>query len=184
MNGPEKQKWQKIIAVDFDGCLCDSKWPDIGEPHNEIIHALIREQVNGAKLILWTCREGQLLQAAILWCLNRGLKFDAVNDNLPEMQELYGNNSRKVSATEYWDDRSVAVSKGAYGMVMALPRREGGIVLKQWRREVVTVEKMPTEPQRHRRAGREPKKRRWFKWFDGLRRNRDSERDSDPPSAT
>ena len=80
----------KIIAVDFDGCLCESKWPNIGEPHNEVIHELIREQANGAKLILWTCREGQLLQAAVMWCLNRGLKFDAVNDNLPEMQELYG----------------------------------------------------------------------------------------------
>lgn len=183
MNGPEKPKWRKIIAVDFDGCLCDSKWPDIGEPHNEVIRELIREQANGTKLILWTCREGQLLQAAIMWCLNRGLKFDAVNDNLPEMQELYGNNSRKVSATEYWDDRSVVVSKGENGIVVASPRREGGLVLKQWRTEHVAIDTFP-EPKRNRRAGRKPKKRRWFKWFDGLRRNRDSERGSDPPSAT
>ena len=23
---------QKAIAIDFDGCLCENKYPDIGEP--------------------------------------------------------------------------------------------------------------------------------------------------------
>ena len=182
----------KIIAVDFDGCLCDSKWPNIGEPHQQVINELIREQANGAKVILWTCREGQLLQAAVMWCLNRGLKFDAINDNLPELQEQYGNNCRKVSATEYWDDKSVIVSMGEKGAIIAKPRVYGGITLKQWRREYVTIDgvpekvmDVPKEPERHRRAGRKPEKRRWFKWFDGLRRDGDpGRRDSDPPSST
>lgn len=100
---------RRTIAVDFDGCICESKWPEIGEPRQEVINELIRAQAEGSRLILWTCREGELLDAAIMWCLNRGLRFDAVNDNLDENKRLFGNNCRKVWADEYWDDKSVLV---------------------------------------------------------------------------
>ena len=101
---------RKTIAVDFDGCLCESKWPDIGAPRQRVINELIREQAEGARLILWTCREGEQLDAAVMWCLNRGLRFDTVNDNLPENKERFGTNCRKVLADEYWDDKNVLIS--------------------------------------------------------------------------
>ena len=71
----------KVIAVDFDGTLCQSKWPDIGEENTGLIEWLKECKKNGDKLILFTCREGMLLRAAIMWCLARDLEFDAVNDN-------------------------------------------------------------------------------------------------------
>lgn len=121
----------KIIAVDFDGCLCKAKWPDIGEERREVINELLREQAEGAKLILWTCREGQQLQAAVMWCLNRGLKFDAVNDNLEANKDYFGNNSRKVYANEYWDDKSVCVVeyKGQWATVKA--RKEQAVEVRE-----------------------------------------------------
>ena len=97
------------IAVDFDGTLCENDWPMIGEAHDELILWLRRRRLMGDKLILWTCREGALLDEAVLWCLNRGLKFDAVNDNLPEEIEKYGNNCRKVNADVYLDDKNRTV---------------------------------------------------------------------------
>ena len=30
-----------------------------------------------------------------------------MNENLPEFKEAWGNDTRKVGATEYWDDRAV-----------------------------------------------------------------------------
>ena len=36
----------------------------------------------------------------------RNLIFDAINDNLPEIKEMYGNNSWKISCDIYIDDRS------------------------------------------------------------------------------
>ena len=98
-----------IIAVDFDGCLCESKWPEIGRPNGAVIRSLIQRKQRGDKIILWTCRAGKLLEDAIAWCAERGLEFDAVNDNLPEVIARYGNNGRKVSADEYWDDKAVTV---------------------------------------------------------------------------
>ncbi len=98
-----------VIAVDFDGCLCESRWPDIGKPRREVIEYLLERQRSGDKLILWTCREGELLDRALMWCLRQGIRFDAVNANLPERIEEYGNDCRKVGADEYWDDKSVIV---------------------------------------------------------------------------
>ena len=35
------------------------------------------------------------------------LTFDAVNDNLPEIIEMYGNNSRKITCDYYIDDKAI-----------------------------------------------------------------------------
>ena len=99
------------IAVDFDGTLCHSKWPDIGLPNEDLIECLKNCKANGNKLILWTCREGKALTDAVDWCTAQGLTFDAVNDNLPEVISLYGNNSRKISCDFYIDDRNIMFSK-------------------------------------------------------------------------
>lgn len=34
----------QIIAVDFDGTLCFSAWPDVGEPNNPLINYLKRRK--------------------------------------------------------------------------------------------------------------------------------------------
>ena len=97
----------QTIAVDFDGTLCFSKWPELGQP-NEALIAYLREwKQNGNKLILWTCRAGEALSKAVEWCREQNLEFDAVNDNLPEIIELYGNNSRKVTCDYYIDDKAM-----------------------------------------------------------------------------
>ena len=94
-----------IIAVDFDGTLCENKWPDIGEANQELITDLIERQNEGDKIVLWTCRSGDKLVDAILWCHAAGLEFDAVNENLPEMIAEFGEDCRKIFAHEYIDDR-------------------------------------------------------------------------------
>lgn len=98
---------ERIIAVDFDGCLCENAWPDIGEAKQDVIDALLSRQKQGAKIILWTCRVGERLDAAVRWCADRGIAFDAINRNLPSMITTYGNDCRKVYADEYWDDKAV-----------------------------------------------------------------------------
>lgn len=96
-----------IIAVDFDGTLCEDKYPEIGEPRNDTIEYLKDQQHNGAKIVLWTCRINELLDAAVNWCRDQGLIFDAVNQNVPEIIEEFGGDTRKVFANKYIDDRNV-----------------------------------------------------------------------------
>ena len=97
----------KAIAIDFDGCLCDNAYPAIGAPHWGVIARAKMEQEAGAGLILWTCREGQLLQEAVAACESWGLHFDAINESLPSWIAAFNNAPRKVGASEYWDDRAV-----------------------------------------------------------------------------
>ena len=96
----------QIIAVDFDGTLCYSEWPALGSPNTELIEYLKRWKRSGNKLILWTCRAGEALENAVSWCEEQNLEFDAINDNLPEIVEKYGNNSRKITCDYYIDDRA------------------------------------------------------------------------------
>lgn len=97
----------KIVAVDFDGTLCRDAWPEIGSVNKPMLLYIKSLKARGYKVILNTMREGSSLDAAVEWCRVRGLEFDAVNDNLPEMQEKYGNNPRKVYADYYIDDHNV-----------------------------------------------------------------------------
>lgn len=96
----------KIIAVDFDGTLCSNCYPQIGVPNFRLIRILKDLKKNGKKLILWTCRSGTELEQALAWCRKMGVIFDAVNDNLPEITEQYRNNSRKIFADVYIDDKA------------------------------------------------------------------------------
>ena len=95
-----------IIACDFDGTLCKHEFPKIGEPFTWVIDKLIEKRKNGDKLILWTCREGYPLQQAIAWCKNKGLEFDAINENVQSQKNKeYG--IRKIYADVYLDDRNI-----------------------------------------------------------------------------
>jgi len=94
-----------IIAVDFDGTICTEKYPNIGELNEELVKDLIRCKNKGDKLILWTCRTGNLLKQAVEFCKLAGLEFDAVNENLPETINHFGDDSRKIYAHQYIDDK-------------------------------------------------------------------------------
>lgn len=93
------------IAVDFDGTIVEHKYPEIGAElpfATETIKMLIK---NHHKVILWTVREGKLLDEAITWCRERGIEFYAVNRDYPE--EMVENNnhfSRKIKADIFIDD--------------------------------------------------------------------------------
>jgi len=105
-----------IIAVDFDGVLCEKKWPGIGTPNKKLIQHLIDLRNIGHKVILWTCRTDDpfadpktgeirnLLDEAVDFCRAYGLTFDCINEPDPESLALYGGNPRKIYAHVYIDD--------------------------------------------------------------------------------
>lgn len=100
-----------IVAVDFDGVLCEDEFPRIGDPHYEVIQ-LVREIMDaGHEVVLWTARADGRLTEAVEWCEDYGLHFDAVNENATSNRALYEaeypNGTRKVYADVYLDDKSV-----------------------------------------------------------------------------
>lgn len=97
------------IAVDFDGTIVEHRYPEIGEEipfATDTLKMLIQDRHN---LILWTVREGKLLDEAVEWCRKRGVEFYAINREYPEETTTSNPHySRKLSAIDMWiDDRNV-----------------------------------------------------------------------------
>jgi len=95
-----------IAAVDFDGTIVKDKYPELGEINESTVRYVKFLKETGYKLILWTCRHGKMLEDAVQFCSEIGINFDAVNANLPEIIDKYGNDSRKIYADIYIDDRA------------------------------------------------------------------------------
>ena len=87
-----------IIAVDFDGTIVEHKYPAIGRELPFAIETLRKLQSDRHKLILWTVREGGLLEE----------EFYAVNRDYPEEERDRNNHfSRKLKADVFIDDRNL-----------------------------------------------------------------------------
>ena len=106
-------KKTKTIAVDFDGTLCEYAFPKIGKQNNsqkKLLKKLIKMREQGDKLILYTCRgdneEYKCLTEAIEWCKEKGLEFDAINENIPGQIKKSGPSPKPV-ADIYLDDKAV-----------------------------------------------------------------------------
>ena len=96
------------IAVDFDGTIVEHRYPEIGPEKPfaiETLKMLVRDR---HQLILWSVREGRLLDEAVQWCRDRGLEFWAVNRDFPEEDITRNENfSRKLRVDLFIDDRNL-----------------------------------------------------------------------------
>ena len=97
-----------LIAVDFDGTIVENRYPAIGREIPFAIETLKRLRDERHKIILWTVREGRLLDEAVAFCRERGLEFYAVNRDYPEEEEGRNNHySRKLKVDLFIDDRNL-----------------------------------------------------------------------------
>ena len=96
-----------IIAVDFDGTIVEHKYPAIGKEIPFAIETLKKLQQERHFLILWSVREGRLLEEAVEFCRQRGLEFYAVNSNYAEEKDKSRYYSRKLKADLFIDDRNL-----------------------------------------------------------------------------
>ena len=97
-----------IIAIDFDGTIVVHRYPSIGRELPFAIETLKKLSEEGHRLILWTVREGRLLEEAVAFCRERGLEFYAVNRDYPEEEKGKNNHfSRKLKADLWIDDRNL-----------------------------------------------------------------------------
>ena len=95
------------IAVDFDGTIVEHRYPAIGAEIPFAIDTLKKLAEEKHKLILWSVREGELLDEAVAYCKKRGLEFYAVNSNYPEESKKHHTFSRKLQADLFIDDRNL-----------------------------------------------------------------------------
>ena len=104
---------QIIIAIDFDDTIVESNFPTIVKEMPNAIKIIKELQDTGYFIILWTCRNGRVLDEAVEWLAERDVVFDSVNNNSPRNLKDYSGlvaetgEGRKIFADTYIDDKNV-----------------------------------------------------------------------------
>ena len=138
------------IAVDFDGTIVEHRYPEIGREIPFAIETLKMLTREGHRLILWSVREGKLLDEAVEWCRERGLEFYAVNKDYPEESQEDRNYSRKLKVGMFIDDRNVG-GLPDWGIIYKMVNQKKSyrdILLEELEKEEYDVKP----------------KRKWFSW--------------------
>lgn len=91
------------ILIDFDGTIVEHIWPEIGRPLPGAFETMRDLKLAGYNLVLWTCREDELLAQAVDFCREHGVEFDAINEVMPE--DNIG--SRKPYCKYFIDDKNL-----------------------------------------------------------------------------
>lgn len=92
-------------AFDFDGCIVENNFPDIGKVRQPVV-ARMRSLAQNVEniLIIWTCRSDDHERQMREFLLKNKIPFDAINHN-----PVFETGSRKVFAHHYYDDRNMSV---------------------------------------------------------------------------
>ena len=95
-----------IFAIDFDGTIVDHEYSNIGTIKPKAKEVINELNKNGHKIIIWTCRYLQKdLKAMTDFLCNNGIKFHAVNCNVPGSIDFCP--EPKIYADYYIDDRDI-----------------------------------------------------------------------------
>ena len=100
-----------IYAIDFDNTLAITRFPEIIAPNKKMVAFAKAVKAQGHQIILWTSRAGADLENAVEWCRLQGIVFDAVNEPLPEQIKRWGNDTRKIYADYYIDDKNMTIAQ-------------------------------------------------------------------------
>ena len=110
-----------IVAVDFDGTIVEHRYPNIGDPIPGALEWLRHFESEGIRLILWTMRSGDTLDAAVKYLKTFGVSLWGVNKN-PEQSSWTA--SPKAYAPIYVDDAALGCP--------LLPRDDGERAAVDW----------------------------------------------------
>lgn len=141
------------IAVDFDGTIVEHRYPNIGPEIPFAIDTLKMLIAERHRLVLWTVREGELLDEAVEYCRQRGVEFYAVNKDYPEEKPSDSNYSRKLKVELFIDDRNLG-GLPDWGTIYRMIKEKKSYM------EVVKEELADTGDYYE-----QPKKKKWWQFF-------------------
>jgi hypothetical protein len=134
-----------VIAVDFDGTIVEHRYPEIGEEIPFAIDTLKMLIADRHKVILYTMRNGKLLDEAVRWCSDRGVEFYAINSDVPNdfVSDRDKNFSSKVNADYFIDDRNIGGLPDWTTIYKIITR---GLTFEQILRKKIREEMLVVEP--------------------------------------
>lgn len=106
------KKYKGILAIDFDDTIAYSNFPDIVSPvkgSKKYINRLIDDDWY---IIINTCRcddniDVKPLTMAKTWLHNNNIGYHKLNEHNDHLIKIYGNDTRKIAADFYIDDKNI-----------------------------------------------------------------------------
>lgn len=102
-----------VIATDFDGTIVEcgingNKFPKIGNLKRNAKKYINKLYNDGHTIIINTCRdENDETHSVLRFLADNGIKYHFINCNDPERVAKYSNDSRKIGADWYIDDKHI-----------------------------------------------------------------------------
>jgi hypothetical protein len=98
---------KKVVAVDFDGTICENAFPHVGAPKWNVIKKLREWHEQGHIIVIWTCRTDQTALDAVRFLNENKIPYDYFNEY---PLNSWGDWTRKIFAHIYLDDRALNVA--------------------------------------------------------------------------
>jgi hypothetical protein len=96
-----------IIAIDFDGTIAEVDFPSIVKPKSGAKKYINKLYSEGHHIVIWTCRSDGDLLKAIEFLNEQGIWFHDVNSHHEGLIRAFNNDTRKVAADVYVDDKGL-----------------------------------------------------------------------------
>lgn len=95
------------LSIDFDGTIVEDTYPDVGQVRPYAIRYLQALEGEGHVIIINSNREGKYKEDAIEFLKQNNIPFHYFNENDQRLIDKYSNDSRKIGADLYIDDKSL-----------------------------------------------------------------------------
>lgn len=95
-----------ILAIDFDGTIAYSNYPDIGDLLPGAVEVITNLRQRGHTIIINSCRAGNDEKQMKDFLRYSEVPYDYINKNCPRQIKLYGGDTRKISCDISFDDKS------------------------------------------------------------------------------
>lgn len=95
-----------VIAVDFDGTIVTAEYPRIGKVRNGAKEVITKWYNEGHTIVINSCRSGNMHKEMVVALVHNGIPFHYVSENSQALIDLYGGDTRKISADIYFDDKN------------------------------------------------------------------------------
>ncbi len=96
-----------IFAIDFDDTICKQNYPECGEMIEDAREVINELYDSGHHIIIWTCRMEEPADKARKFLEENGIKYHTFNEHAQSIMDFYGNNTRKIFADVYIDDKQL-----------------------------------------------------------------------------
>lgn len=114
-----------VLAIDFDETIVfNEPFPNIKGVLPKADYYINKLYEEGYYIIINTCRYGQHEHEAVEYLKLNSIPFHLINAHHPDLITFYGNDTRKISADIYIDDKNLDALPDWEGIYLKIKNRQ------------------------------------------------------------